>query len=266
MLHIFTLNWNGLRHLQNLAPSLLSNFRSIDYTWHIKDNNSSDQSIDYLKSINSPNINIINYHNNTQNFSEGNNYIYDLVSPKDNDQILLLNNDVKFNDSASIKNMLNLLKRDNVGVVGARLLYLNTNTIQHAGVTFRSHRKYPCNYRCGEQSDQVSQKNREFQAVTAACCVTTGEVYRNAGKLDTKFVWAFDDVDFCLTVKYNLNKRILYCGETNIFHEESASLKVNTINKIFSNQNLNYFSEKWLDKVDDDDFKYSKDSKYLLLK
>ena len=107
MLHIFTLNWNGIRHLQNLVPSLISNLRNIDYVWHIKDNKSSDESIDYLKSVNMPQFNIIEYHNNVQNFSEGNNYIYDLVSPKDDDQVLLLNNvALTFNDLLPLNDVI----------------------------------------------------------------------------------------------------------------------------------------------------------------
>ena len=241
-LYIFTLNWNGVNHLKNLYPTLNDSLKNIDFEWLIKDNNSSDNSIQYLKELNDKRLNIISYKNNLQNFSAGNNYLFNEASPKEDDLIMLLNNDVIFNDTKSINNMLNIIDNDsNVGVVGARLLYSQTNNLQHAGVVFNIQNKCPTHFRCGEESNINDTKNREFQVVTGAALITKAEYFKNVftnnksgvSGMDENYQWAFDDVDLCLAIKYNMEKKIIYCGHTNIFHEESPSLKKNQTNKLF---------------------------------
>jgi GT2 family glycosyltransferase len=274
-LFILTLNWNGENHLRNLYPSLTKSLLDIDYTWLIKDNNSSDNSIQYIKSLNDERIKLVEYKNNLHNFSQGCNLLFNEANPNDNDDILLLNNDIIFNDETSLKNMISILHNDNnVGVVGARLIYTNTNQLQHAGVVFDEKFKNPLHYRLKEKSDLNATKNRLFQSVTGAALLTKASYYKNvcynekSGNhgMDEKYHWGFDDVDLCLSIKYNMNKDIVYCGNTNIYHEDSASLKKTPTNKLFLNHNLNHLKEKWNDKCYSDYDFYKKNPKYNLYK
>lgn len=273
-LFILTLNWNGEDKLRKLAPTLLNSVEGLDFEWFVKDNGSKDNSISYLKSIDHSKINVIPYKNNNQNFSAGTNYLFNLAQPKDNDLVLLLNNDIVFNDLTSLKTMINLIKNDSsVGVVGAKLLYSGSDLLQHAGLVFNKIKNYPIHHRDRQKSDIYSQKNRCFQAVTGAVLLTTAELYRNVCNnssgmfgMDENYHWAFDDVDLCLSIKLNLNKKIVYCGETNIFHDSSASLKKNPANMLFINHNLSYLRNKWGKKYLFDDELYIKDTNYNLYK
>lgn len=274
MLNILTLNWDGKDKLEKLYPSLMKSLDNIDYRWFIKDNNSKDDSIKYINSFENSNVNIIQYKNNRQNFSEGCNHLFNVANPNDNDLVMLLNNDIIFNDKSSIKNMINIMKDDNVGAVGCRLLYTNTDKLQHAGVIFDpNHQGRPSHYRVNEKTDANAEKNREFQVVTGAILLTKAEYYKNiftnsSGEkgMDHNYHWAFDDVDMCLSIKYNMNKKIIYCGNTNIFHEESASLKKNPTNKLFMNHNSNYLRNKWTNRYSIDLNKYVSDSSFNLYK
>jgi GT2 family glycosyltransferase len=181
------------------------------------------------------------------------NILFDRIKPDDNDLILLLNNDLWFGDNSSIDNMISLFKSD-VGIVGSRILYPNSNLLQHAGIYFSKKYNYiPYNFRHGEKDDDKSRSNNEAEAVTAACMLTKAEYFRKVcttnisglNGFSEKYFWCFEDVDFNLSVKYNLNKKIMYCGKTKIFHEESASLKKNPVNKIMWNHNLKTFKNKW---------------------
>jgi GT2 family glycosyltransferase len=201
------------------------------------------------------------------------NFLFNEASPKDDDHILLLNNDVIFNDKVSIKNMISLFNKDNhIGVVGAKLLYTNTDRIQHAGVVFDEKHKMPMHYRLNRPCDNVAKKNRQFQVVTGAVLLTKAEYFKNAfvneksgnKGMDENYHWAFDDVDLCLSIKYNMEKKIVYCGGTNIFHEESASLKKVPTNKLFMPHNTNYFLNKWKGRYMFDKEIYTKDSKFNL--
>jgi len=274
-LHIFTLSWNGANKLQSLYNSILDSLKDIKYDWHVKDNGSIDNT-DQVVSQFKCNINYIKYHNNNQNFSAGNNYIFNLAKPKDDDFILLLNNDVTFNDNKSIKNMINLFNKEkNVGAVGAKLKYKNTNKLQHAGVVFGEHtRGFPFHYRANEVDDEQSSKNREFQVVTGAVLLTKAKYYKNIclnndskiNGMSEEFIWAFDDVDACLSIKYNQGKRILYCGKTDIFHEESVSLKNNPINKLWMSHNLARLKSKWQSNIKLDYNNYKNSVNFNIIK
>lgn len=259
-LHLLTLSWNGQDKLGKLKESLMPALAeiSMEYKWIIKDNGSvpPDKTVE-IASTWGENIHVIAYKNNLQNFSEGMNYIFDYAKPADDDLVLLLNNDVIFGDTTSLAKMIKLLlSSDDIGVVGAKLLYTGTNRLQHAGVVFERSRGLPMHFRANEEDDEAASQNREFQVVTGAVMLMRAREYRAINKLDPKLVWCFDDVDACIAIK-NLGKKILYCGETKIYHEESATLKKNPVNKLFMNANSNYFLNKWKGKysIDIDDYK-----------
>lgn len=271
-LHIFTLTWNACDKLTKLKDSLLPSLEPLDlpWTWFVKDNNSADNTYDVCSAWDK-NIQAVKYKNNHQNFSQGMNYLFNTAAPKDDDLILLLNNDVVFNDTTSLKNMLRLLNQKDVGIVGARMLFTNTNRLQHAGVVFEAPHKLPVHYRVNEQSDAQAEKNRLFQVVTGAVLLMRAGDYRNVFKnksgncgMDEQFHWSFDDVDLCLSVNIKMKKKVVYCGQTNIFHESSASLKKNPANKLFMNHNVNYLLNKWSKNYVVDKDLYLKKSDYNL--
>jgi GT2 family glycosyltransferase len=250
---ILTLHWNAKDKIERLYKSLIPAVETFNYKWWIKDNSSKDGSVEYLKSIQNDNIDVLYCSHNTDSFSSGMNILFERANPADDDLILLLNNDLWFNDTKSIIEM-NKLLTDDVGVVGARILYPNSNSLQHAGVYFSSKYGYlPYHYRHKEIDDKDSQKTREFQAVTGALALIRAGDYRKvcttnkSGRvgLDEGYFWSFEDIDMALAVKYNMHKKIMYCGKTNVFHEESASLKKNPMNKLMVNTNCSLFTKKW---------------------
>ena len=268
-----TLTWNGESKLAKLEASLMPALDGIDYKWFIKDNASKDDTLKLISDWANPNVVAHAYPNNQQNFSEGCNYLFERTSASDKDYVMLLNNDIVFNDTTSIKRMLSILDNDeSVGMVGARLLYTDTDKLQHAGVVFNPTYKTPMHFRAGQQTDNASQQNRLFQVVTGAVCITRGEYFKNAYTknksgikgMDEGYHWAFDDVDLCLSIKYNMDKKIVYCGNTGIFHEESASLKKNPVNKLYLPNNLKRLFEKWTGRYSIDQDIYTKNSNHNL--
>lgn len=272
MLKILTLNWNGKEKLERLYTSLMPAIQDIEYEWFVKDNASKDNSVHYLNSFNNNQLKVFEYKDNRQNFSEGCNYLFNEASPNDNDYIMLLNNDVIFNDIYSIKNMLSIIQDDgSVGMVGSKLLYTNTDMLQHAGVVFDPTYRTPMHFRAGQKEDEDSSRNRLFQVVTGAVCITKAEYFRNAFTnksgvkgMDQNYYWAFDDVDLSLSIYHNMKKKVVYCGNTNIFHDESASLKKNPVNKLFLNHNLKYMFEKWGGRYNIDKKEYTENSRHNL--
>jgi len=266
-LKILTLNWNGLNNLKELSDSLLPSINKIgNVEWYVRDNGSKDGSVEWIKD--QKHIELFSAGHNRDNFSQGINSLYRLSNPKSEDLVLLLNNDVVFKDSVSIEKMINLHKQTKAEIVGSRLLFKNTNKLQHAGVIFSNrYNSLPYHFRPGEESDKHSEKNRWFQVVTAACMLTTPSAFERVGGLDSNYSWAFDDVAYCLKVTQTskIHKKVAYCGETDIYHEESASLKKNPVNKLYMNKNVGQFRKDWTGKYEIDHDKYLTNNNYNLI-
>lgn len=269
---ILTLTWQAEDKLKKLKESLMPALKGIDYKWIIKDNASSDNTVNMVKDWGN-NIHVVPYKNNLQNFSEGMNYIFNEAAPDDDDMILCLNNDIIINDNKSISKMISIMDKDSsVGVVGAKLTYTNTDKLQHAGVVFNTMNHIPMHFKAKKQIDTDSCKNRLFQVVTGAVLLTKAKYYKNvchsnkSGNkgMDESYHWAFDDVDMCLAINKNMDRKVVYCGETDIFHEESASLKKNPANRLFMQHNMNLLINKWHHRYIIDKNYYDKDPKYNL--
>ena len=255
-IHILTLNWNGLDKLKELIPSTLNSISNLDATWYIRDNGSTDGSIEFIEQF--PEIKLLKVDHNRDNFSKGMNTLFSLASPDDEDFVLLLNNDVVFKDTGSIKEMMKRFDNPDVGVVGAKLFYKGTKKIQHCGVVFNS-KGLPYHLDDGKPEAKHHKKDREFQVVTGAVWLTKGKYYKQAsdtGGLDESFHWAFDDVAACLHIKYKAGKKIIYCGKTNIEHESSGSLKKNPVNKQYLSQNYTRLRDLYRDYIKCDERAY----------
>lgn len=300
MIHVLTLTWNGLDKLQNLRPGLMKNLENtgLPFKWYIRDNGSKDGTVEEIKKW--EHVEVLAIDHNRDNFAQGVNSLrikaHQAVLDKfnmaitftvgddgtrvltknrsigatsmakiHNDCYLLMNNDVEFGDEVSLSKMLVLMTSD-VAIVGCRLLYNGTDKLQHAGVIFSDrYGKMPYHYRHQETSDTVAEKNRKFQAVTAAVCLVRAGALDQIGGMDEKFHWAFEDIDMCLRIGA-LGHKIVYCGETKIYHEESASLKKNPVNKMFMGPNVDHFKSKWFGKYELDHDKYLKDPLYNEIK
>ena len=275
MLKILTLHWNNANKINLLYKSIIKHL-IVDYEWYIKDNNSSDGSQELIKSWKDSRITLIECNHNRDSFSLGMNILFNKANSKGDDYILLLNNDIIFNDCDSLLSMIDLIdNNNNIGVVGARLLYPNTNILQHAGVIMSEKYNYlPFHYRWKEKSDINSEKNRYFQSVTGAVMLTKSEYYENIcttnkskiNGLDENYMFSFEDIDACFSISEKFNKKIAYCGSTKIFHDESFSLNKNPVNKLFMAQNVKLFKDKWFGKYELDYDRYLKDPSYNEIK
>ncbi len=191
------------------------------------------------------NVKVVKYEG-TFNYSKINNYGTKYAK---GEYYLLMNNDVELIEPESLKEMMGYCQREDVGVVGCRLLYAD-NTIQHAGVAVgvTGIAGHVFN---GMPSQGVSYFNRamiaqDYSAVTAAVMLVKKSIYEEVNGLDETFAVAFNDIDFCLRVREK-NKLVVYNPYACFHHYESKSRGLDTTeekNDRFMDE-CNRFMKKW---------------------
>lgn len=261
-----TLNWNKKETIKNLKDSLLPALNDLDWHWLVRDNASTDGAAQMISEWGRENDRIHPFllDNNKSNYSQGMNFLFDESGAKPGDLIITLNNDVTIRDPSSLKKMVALISNDKtIGQVGAKLNY-PTGGIQHVGVLFHKN-SLPYHFRAGEEESSSDRSNRYFPAVTGALSLTTADIYSQIRHPD-QMNWQFDDIWFSCAVR-ELGKKIVLCGETNVTHAESISLKQNPVHKLFQKQNIDFFLKRWKKSIDiSETTKYSKNAEYNLYK
>lgn len=163
--------------------------------------------------------------------------------------ILLLNNDTEMIEPDSIKEMVSICQRPDVGAVGAKLLY-DDDSIQHAGVII-GYRGYAANAFAHIDRDSNGYMCRplivsNYSAVTAACLMVKKEDFEKVNGLDENFVVACNDVDFCLKLR-EIGKLNVLTPFSLWYHFESKSrgYEDNPEKWARFNSEVEKFQKKW---------------------
>ena len=227
----------------------------------VENNSKSREIFDYYESIQKKheNVHVISWTGGEFNYSAINNYGASFAK---GDYLLLLNNDTQMIAPDSIRDMLGICMRDDVGVVGAKLLYPD-NTVQHAGVVIGIG---GC---AGHVFSRISKDDPgymmravidyDYSAVTGACLMTKKKLFETVGGLDEKLAVAFNDIDYCLKIR-KLRKLVVYDAFSRWYHYESVSRGYeNNINKITRfDKELMLFQNRWKDIIVNGDPFYNK--------
>lgn len=141
------------------------------------------------------------------------------------DILLFLNDDVEFVDNGWLTKIQCALSRDEVGVVGGKLLY-PTGEIQHAGLCSPRPGVWVHKFQFLEQGDAgymgLLELPQEVSAVTGAMFATRYDTFREIGGFNEKYPLAYNDVDFCLRIRM-AGREVIYNPGLVGIHWESAS-------------------------------------------
>lgn len=217
-------NYNHKDLLKGCIESLMNvnTYSNIEIV--IVENNSTEQEIfDYYKELEETYSNVkVIYYEGDFNYSKINNYG---VKYTHGEYILFLNNDTKVIEPDSIEDMLGVCHREDVGAVGAKLLY-EDDTVQHCGVVVGYHGYATAAFSLIDRNDfgymGRPRVSWDVSAVTAACLMTKREIFDEVGGFDEDFKVACNDVDLCLKIR-SLNKWIVEDVFSVWYHYESKS-------------------------------------------
>jgi O-antigen biosynthesis protein len=136
--------------------------------------------------------------------------------------LLFLNNDTEPEPGFSGLMMAEMLKNATVGIVGAKLLFMLTGKIQHAGISFYDD-GWPYEYGRNFAPDYPPVNfTREVNAVTAACMLVRRDLYVALGGFDEGFKNGWEDVNLALEAR-EAGVSIIYCAEAVVHHRHMGS-------------------------------------------
>ena len=215
----------------------------------VENNSTEKETFSYYEKIQEEfeNVKVVTWEGSF-NYSAINNFG---VKYTNGEYLLFLNNDTEMISEHALEEMLGCCMREEVGAVGAKLLY-EDDTVQHAGVVV-GFGGYAGHVNTGIGRDDYGYMvramiNCNYSAVTAACMLTKKELFLQVGGFDEQFVVACNDVDYCLQLR-SLDKLIVYNAFAEWYHYESKSRGYeDTPEKLarFENE-VKKFQKKWPD-------------------
>ena len=182
------------------------------------------------------------------NFSAINNFGVQFAK---GEYLLFLNNDTEIIEKDVIQEMLGYCQREEVGAVGARLLYQD-DTIQHAGVVVGfggiAGHTFIGLHRAENSYFHRAMCAQDYSAVTAACLMTKRSLFDQAGGFTEELAVAFNDIDFCMKIR-SLGKLVVYNPYALLYHYESKSRGLeDTPEKVARfNREIAIFAKRWPD-------------------
>ena len=241
---------NGKELVEACIESILAKTTYQNFEILLIDNGSDEPaSLAYFEALDKhPKVRVLHYPG-VFNYSAINNFGVQHVS--EHSRIVgLINNDIEVIRPDWLSHMVGHALREDVGCVGAKLLY-SDGRVQHAGVVLgygggagHAHKYFP-SYHPGYMKRLLATQN--YSAVTAACLLVKKSLFEAVGGLNEKdLAVAFNDVDFCLRVK-ETGVRNVYCGEAELYHHESVSRGLDHAPEKAArfNRELTYLKNTW---------------------
>ncbi len=231
---VVVLNWNGIKLLKKFIPSVVEYSKEADI--YIIDNNSSDNSIEFLRSKYSD-INIIE---NSDNYGYAKGYNEGLKHIKA-DVYCLLNSDVEVSNNWIIPVKELFLQNENISVIQPKILdYKNKSYFEYAGAAggYLDFLGYPyCRGRIFETLEEdLGQYNDETEIFWAsgAAFFIRKKIFDELGGFDEDYFAHQEEIDLCWRIQ-NQGYKIYYTYKSEVYHLGGATLSNMNSKKTFLN-------------------------------
>jgi O-antigen biosynthesis protein len=208
--------YNNWRYTYCCLKSILENTEKAGYEIIVANDKSTDETSSMLKMIkgikvvnNELNLGFLMNCNNATHFSSGK-------------YILFLNNDT-YVTKGWLEPLLKTIEREDVGAVGAKLIYPN-GTLQEAGGIIRRDGS-GWNYGYGDDPEKYEYNYvKEVDYCTGACLLVRRELFEKLGGFDKRYKPAYyEETDLCFSFR-NLGYKTMYQPKSTVIHYEKITL------------------------------------------
>ena len=211
---------------------------------YVIDNNSSDDSIDYIKT-NFPKIKIIE---NPKNYGYAKGYNEGLKKVNA-DVLCLLNNDVEVTKNWITPIMDEFKTNSTTAAIQPKILnYKNKDYFDYAGAAggYMDCLGYPyCDGRVHnllEKDNKQYDYNKEIFWASGACLFIRKEVFTNLNGFDESFFNHMEEIDLCWRINnYNRDLKKIFIHDSIVYHLGGGSLSKNSPVKTFYNFRNSYY-------------------------
>ena len=221
---IIIVSWNVKKDLANCLKSLQENPYAGNFEVVVVDNNSSDDTVETVKS-NFPDVVIIDNDKNL-GFAAGNNKGFEIAKGQ---YILLLNPDTIVHSAALDTLIMFMDDNPDVGACGPRLLN-EDGTIQGSVRRFPTFRAslyrhtifkplgiFKKQYRKWLMKDFDHDEQMDVDQLMGACLLVRKSVLDEVGGLDEDFFMYYEEVDLCYRIR-KAGWRIVFTPESEVTH------------------------------------------------
>jgi GT2 family glycosyltransferase len=228
-------NWNfTFACLKSLASQTHGNYEVI-----VVDDSSTDITPEMLKKIG--NIKIIRNNQNKGFVDSCNRGAEESRSP----YLIFLNNDTVVTDYW-LDPLLTLIRKHEVGAVGAKLVYPNGLLQEAGGIIWTDGTGW--NYGKGENPEKPEYNFvREVDYCSGAALIVKRDLFNRIGGFDTRFKPGYyEDTDLCFSIR-SLGYKVLYQPSSVIFHHEGITSGTDPNSGMKKSQEINRikFLQKW---------------------
>jgi O-antigen biosynthesis protein len=228
--------------------SIIGKTRYQNYEIIIVDNNSNEaETFKFFEEMKN-NISVMHY-NEPFNYSAINN---NAVKISKGSVLLFLNNDTEIIESDWLEAMLEHIQREEVGLVGAKLLYTN-NTVQHAGVILGvggvANHAFLNLHKDADGYFGMLHDIRNCSAVTGACMMVRRDVFEEIGGFnEDSLPVGFNDIDLSLKI-VTKGYLCVWTPHSVLYHHESA-----TRSRDVDVNEVDYMRKTWSQVLDNDKY------------
>lgn len=233
---IVIINYNGLNLIKKFLPSIITNSSKCNI--YVIDNNSTDDSVNYIKN-NFSNINIINNSSNlgyAGGYNEG-------IKKIDEDLLIFLNNDATFLEENSLSNLVKVFKENSeIKVAQPKIIdFTNREKFEYSGAAggFIDFFGYPfCRGRIFSNVELKNNYNttREVFWASGTCFAIRRSTFVEHNGFDESFFAHMEEIDLCWRIKRkNIDDKIVAVGNSEVHHLGGGSLTYNSSNKYYLN-------------------------------
>lgn len=215
---LVTITYNSAQVIEPFIQCVLAQ-TYINLILYIIDNNSTDNSLELIKKYNDNRIVLIENKENV-GVAAGNNQGIKQALMDNCDEILIINNDVEFEDTLLEKLSKQLIEL-NCSLIAPKMMYYpETNLIWWAGTKFKKLDGCMTHHIGIQQEDKGQYDTIEQMDYAPTCCVLIKkEVFEDIGLFDEKYFAYFDDTDFFYRIYKQKKHQLYYYPFVQFYHK-----------------------------------------------